>query len=114
MRKFGERVREKLAQKQKEGATKRDFDEVMREYEAKRELLKAYQAARKEVDTGTGTPIDRVLGGLESLREPITTFFDTVLVMADDEALKNARLSLLQHVAGLPDGVADLSKLEGF
>ena len=34
--------------------------------------------------------------------------------MAEDEALRRARLSLLQAIAALPDGIADLSKLQGF
>ena len=36
------------------------------------------------------------------------------LVMADDEALKNARLTLLNKIAELPRGLADLSRVEGF
>jgi glycyl-tRNA synthetase beta subunit len=34
--------------------------------------------------------------------------------MTDDPALRKNRLALLQTVARLPDGLADLSKLEGF
>jgi glycyl-tRNA synthetase len=44
----------------------------------------------------------------------ITAFFDKVLVMAEDKTVKENRLGLLQKIAGLADGVADLSKLEGF
>ncbi len=45
---------------------------------------------------------------------PIETFFDNVLVMAEDEALRIARLALLQRIARLADGIVDLSRLEGF
>ncbi len=55
-----------------------------------------------------------VAGRCESLVDPINTFFDKVMVMAEDETLRRARLSLLQAIAALPDGVADLSKLQGF
>jgi glycyl-tRNA synthetase beta subunit len=34
--------------------------------------------------------------------------------MVDDERQRNNRLGLLQRIAGLADGVADLSRLEGF
>jgi hypothetical protein len=34
--------------------------------------------------------------------------------MAEEEALRSARLALLQRVAWLPAGIADLSELEGF
>jgi glycyl-tRNA synthetase beta subunit len=44
----------------------------------------------------------------------ITAFFDKVLVMAEDKAVKENRLGLLQRIAALSIGVADLSKLEGF
>ncbi|MBP1692529.1 MAG: glyQS [Chloroflexi bacterium] len=44
----------------------------------------------------------------------IDRFFDTVLVMAEDSILRANRLGLLQRIAALADGVADLSRLEGF
>ncbi|MEX1071563.1 MAG: glycine--tRNA ligase subunit beta [Anaerolineales bacterium] len=44
----------------------------------------------------------------------INTFFEKVMVMAEDESLRRNRLALLQRVAALSDGVADFSKLEGF
>jgi glycyl-tRNA synthetase beta subunit len=44
----------------------------------------------------------------------ITRLFDAVLIMDDDAAVRENRLALLQRVAGLAKGVADLSVLEGF
>ena len=44
----------------------------------------------------------------------INRFFEAVLVMAEDPAVRANRLGLLQQVAALADGVADLSALEGF
>ena len=44
----------------------------------------------------------------------INAFFDKVLVMAEDPAVKANRLALVGRVAHLSDGLADLSKLEGF
>jgi glycyl-tRNA synthetase beta subunit len=44
----------------------------------------------------------------------INRFFDAVLVMADDPAIRANRLGLLQRVSDLSAGVADFSKLEGF
>jgi glycyl-tRNA synthetase beta subunit len=37
-----------------------------------------------------------------------------VLVMADDPAVRQARLGLVQRVAALANGIADLSQLQGF
>jgi glycyl-tRNA synthetase len=44
----------------------------------------------------------------------INRFFDRVLVMADDEVVRKNRLGLVQGIAALADGVADMSRLEGF
>ena len=44
----------------------------------------------------------------------ITSFFEKILVMAEDKDVRENRLGLLQKIAGLSNGVADLSKLEGF
>ncbi|MCC9075533.1 glycine--tRNA ligase subunit beta [Litorilinea aerophila] len=51
---------------------------------------------------------------LRALRDPINAYFDRVLVNAEDETLRRARLALVQHIAALPQDVADLSKLQGF
>ena len=44
----------------------------------------------------------------------INSFFDSVLVMAEDADVRANRLGMLQRIAALADGVADFSKLEGF
>ena len=44
----------------------------------------------------------------------INHFFDAVMVMADDPAVRANRLALLQTLAALPADVADFSLLEGF
>jgi glycyl-tRNA synthetase len=44
----------------------------------------------------------------------IDQFFDDVLVMVDDDRVRNNRLRLLQRITALAEGVADMSMLEGF
>ncbi|MFN3491483.1 MAG: DALR anticodon-binding domain-containing protein, partial [Anaerolineales bacterium] len=44
----------------------------------------------------------------------INNFFDKVMVMAEDKKVRENRLGLLQKIASLSNGIADLSKLEGF
>ena len=51
------------------------------------------------------------LSSLASLREAVDTFFDDVMVMTDDERLKNNRLALLQQLRQLFLEVADISLL---
>jgi len=58
--------------------------------------------------------VDEFLDIVVKLIPSINTFFDKVLVMAEDEKVKQNRLGLLQKIASLSDGVADLSRLEGF
>jgi len=50
---------------------------------------------------------------LAGLRAAVDAFFDNVMVMADDEAVKNNRLALLKQLQGLFIGIADISLLQG-
>jgi glycyl-tRNA synthetase len=63
--------------------------------------------------TQDGT-IHGFVAGLAQLQDPINCFFEAVMVMDEDEALRHNRLALLQAIAALPRGLADLSQLEGF
>jgi glycyl-tRNA synthetase len=58
--------------------------------------------------------VDEFLNTVVKLIPSITAFFDKVLVMAEDKAVKENRLGLVGQVANLSNGIADLSKLEGF
>ncbi|MCL7942722.1 glycine--tRNA ligase subunit beta [Marinobacter sp. ATCH36] len=51
------------------------------------------------------------LSSLASLREPVDNFFDEVMVMADDEAVRNNRLAMLNQLRNLFLRVADISVL---
>jgi glycyl-tRNA synthetase beta chain len=54
---------------------------------------------------------ESALSKLSSLRAPVDEFFDTVMVMADDEAVKNNRIALLNTMNQLFLRAADLSRL---
>jgi glycyl-tRNA synthetase len=58
--------------------------------------------------------VDGFVAVITPLVPAINRFFDEVLVMAEDEQLRRSRLAILQRIATLADGTADLSKLEGF
>ena len=49
---------------------------------------------------------------LAGLRETVDGFFDDVMVMVEDEAVKNNRIALLSQLAGLFIKAADLSRLQ--
>ncbi|WP_036664331.1 glycine--tRNA ligase subunit beta [Pandoraea sp. SD6-2] len=53
----------------------------------------------------------QALSALAELRDAVDAFFNDVMVMADDEALRNNRLALLWHLHVQMNRVADLSKL---
>lgn len=52
-----------------------------------------------------------VLKAGEKVIEPVNTFFDTVMVMDEDENVKNNRLAMLEEVRGIVNAVGDLSLL---
>ena len=52
------------------------------------------------------------LASLADLREAVDAFFDNVMVMADDEAVKNNRLALLKQLQSLFIAIADISLLQ--
>ena len=54
----------------------------------------------------------QVLQTLASLDEPLTQFFDNVMVNSENDALKNNRLALLKQVRALFLTVADISELQ--
>jgi glycyl-tRNA synthetase beta subunit len=58
--------------------------------------------------------VDDFLNAFLPLIPAVNRFFEAVLVMAEDDRLRYNRLGLLQRIAALRHGSADLSKLEGF
>jgi len=79
-----------------------------------------WDACRKaEEDTtalskGGALTVETLLAAFVPHIPVISKFFEDVLVMTDDPAARNNRLGMLQRIARLPEGVVDLSKLEGF
>lgn len=52
-----------------------------------------------------------VLKAGEKVIDPVNTFFDNVMVMDEDENVKNNRLAMLEEVRGIVNAVGDLSLL---
>ena len=77
------------------------------------EEKKLYNALQENVKVQPSS-IDKFLNIVVKLIPSINAFFDKVLVMAEDEKVRQNRLALVEQIAGLSDGIADLSKLEGF
>ncbi|QGZ39649.1 glycyl-tRNA synthetase beta chain [Pseudoduganella flava] len=79
---------------------------------AEKNLAAAVTRVQPDVDAAfaagdfTGT-----LKTLAQLRDDVDAFFNDVMVMADDIALRNNRLALLSSLHGMMNRVADISKL---
>lgn len=73
-------------------------------------LTTAEQVAAPLVEQGDYAALCRQLA---TLREPVDAFFDAVMVMADDTAVRRNRLTLLAQLHRLFLTVADLSRLQG-
>jgi len=83
--------------------------------EAEKELYAALQEAQSAiVHQPSAVSVDDFLNAFLPMIPAINAFFDKVLVMAEDEKLKQNRLALVGQIANLSYGIADMSKLEGF
>ena len=98
--------------KKVDGKIAETVDESLFEESAEKTLYQAVKAQQEKV-----TPLfakgdySSALTSLASLRDDVDSFFDGVMVMADDEALKNNRLALLNQLRNLFLNIADLSRL---
>lgn len=73
------------------------------------ELQKLSTEVNPKLDSGD---YSGALKQLAALRDVIDQFFDQVMVMVDDEAIKNNRIALLSQLHGLFIKAADLSRLQ--
>ncbi|MDH5605891.1 MAG: glycine--tRNA ligase subunit beta [Anaerolineae bacterium] len=74
-----------------------------------------FAALEKAEQTGRRPgSVDDFLNAFLPVMPAINEFFDGVLVMDEDDAVRRNRLGLLQRIAALAEGAADMSRLEGF
>ncbi|MEZ5063947.1 MAG: glycine--tRNA ligase subunit beta [bacterium] len=79
---------------------------------AERALFDAFRAVEARVEEARRAHrYEAALQDLATLRAPIDAFFDSVLVMADDEAVRTNRLRLLGRIVDRIEGLADLSRI---
>jgi glycyl-tRNA synthetase beta chain len=79
---------------------------------AEQGLFTAMNALKPEVDAAFAKgDFSTALKALARLRENVDGFFNDVMVMADDEQLRNNRLALLANLHVMLNQVADISKL---
>jgi len=82
--------------------------------EEERALFEAVAGAESQVHALVADRLyGEALGALAGLRGPVDVFFDRVLVMDPDEAVRDNRLRLLNRAVDLFAGFASLAQLEG-
>jgi glycyl-tRNA synthetase beta chain len=89
-----------------------DVAESLLVEEAERNLFAAIARVRPQVDAAFAAgDFAGTLQTLAQLRAPVDAFFNDVMVMAEDPALRANRLALLSMLHGMLNRVADISKL---
>jgi glycyl-tRNA synthetase beta chain len=98
--------------KQAEGSSIGDVSDKMLHDEAEKSLSAAISAAERSVEEAlVRSDYPAALSMLSGLREPVDTFFDQVMVMCDDKALRANRLALLERLRHQFLQVADVARL---
>ncbi len=80
--------------------------------DAEKNLWNAYQDAPRTLDAVTS--VDGFLNSFLPMIPAINNFFEDVMVMDKDQAVRENRLGLLQKISAMANGAVDMSKLEGF
>jgi glycyl-tRNA synthetase beta chain len=88
------------------------LDESVFKEDAEKELYRHYLEIKDDVATHTESAryLD-ALNRIAAIRPFVDKFFDDVMVMDKDEAVKNNRLSLMGLIAGMFFRIADLKKV---
>lgn len=99
-----------------EAAAQRELDPALLREPAEQALAQALDAARQDNAARLdGDAMQRDYAGalarLSQLQAPVDTFFDAVMVMTDDPALRANRIALLARIKARFDAIADIALL---
>ena len=87
-------------------------DESMLEDPAEEALWQCHLRVRPEVEAARKShDYSAALRSLASMRSVVDAFFNRVMVMTEDRAIRANRLSVLNSVSGLFRSVADISRI---
>lgn len=82
------------------------------EHQAEHDLYQAYQQVEQEFGAGEREQDwEQAFASLAKLQQPIESFFENVMVMAEDEQVRVNRLALLKQIAKLIFAYADFSAI---
>jgi glycyl-tRNA synthetase beta chain len=89
-----------------------DVNTALFQEDAEKALHAALVRIKPQADSAfAGGDFTGTLRTLAQVRDQVDGFFNDVMVMAEDEALRNNRLALLSQLHTLMNSVADISKL---
>ncbi|MFH0728634.1 MAG: glycine--tRNA ligase subunit beta [Pseudomonadota bacterium] len=98
--------------KKAEAAESRAVKESLFEAPCEGDLYSAFQSIRRQVrECIADERLDEALRKIATLRPAVDAFFDGVMVMAENEAVRMNRLALLGEISELFATLADFSKL---
>ncbi|SUA36524.1 glycyl-tRNA synthetase subunit beta [Neisseria zoodegmatis] len=87
-------------------------NESLLQQDEEKALFSAAQALQPKIEAALAAQdFQTGLSELASVKPQVDAFFDNVMVMADDAAVKQNRLNLLKQLADLMNAVADIAKL---
>ncbi len=96
-------------------AKKAENDEVIKELLIEEEEINLYesfnQVEEEVLKLLNSKEYDKALEQFSSMKEPIDKFFDQVMVMVDDDEVRNNRLGLLKKIFNTMLMICDLSKV---
>ena len=96
-----------------DGELAEEIDLSLLQEDAEKALAESVEVMTEALEPAFATGnYQEALSKLADLREPVDAFFDNVMVMADDEALKKNRLTLLNNLRNLFLQIADISLLQ--
>ncbi|KQB11246.1 glycine--tRNA ligase subunit beta [Vibrio metoecus] len=96
-----------------DGELGEEIDLALLQEDAEKALAEAVEIMTEALEPAFATGnYQEALSKLAGLRAPVDAFFDNVMVMADDEALKKNRLTLLNKLRNLFLQIADISLLQ--
>lgn len=104
-----------LAAEEKKGtAIAGSVDPSLLELDAEKNLFKAVtQSVSLATQAIEAEDYSAAMSALATLREPVDSFFEAVLVNADDDKVRANRLALLAMIRQATDAVADFSRIAG-
>jgi len=100
------------AEQKSRDSLENEVDPLLFEDGSETGLFSAYQAVHRKVTENLKEGLfDQALHDIASLRGSVDAFFDGVMVLTENNALRRNRLSLLKRIAGLFETFADFSKI---